>query len=83
MFVDEREEGIEEPLHQLINTELRAQKKEADVGEELSDCAHGLIGHVGVGLLEDGVGVILCLPDQDFKGFCGNQNKKNTKDMTL
>lgn len=79
MLVDEWEEGIKEPLHKLINAELRPQKKEADVSEELSDCAHSMISHVRVGHMEDGVGVVLSLPDQDLKGFCGIQDKEEEK----
>lgn len=70
VIVYEREEGLEESLHQVINVELRPHEEEANIGKELLHRAGGLVSHAAVRLLEEDVGVILRLPHQDFKSIC-------------
>lgn len=75
VVVDDGEEGLEESLHGLLHTKLRAHQEEADVGKELPHWAGSLAGQATVRLLQGNVGVILRLSRQDLERVCRRKLK--------
>lgn len=82
--VDRREESVEEAPHRLVHARLGARQEETHSREELAHGAGSLVRHAAVGLAEEDVGVVLCLPQQDLQGVCGvdmqdTENERNRR----
>lgn len=70
VIVDQWEEAIKETVDADLHTKLRAQHKQADVGEKLPEETLGFGGDILVGAVKQRVGVILCLPGEVLEYFC-------------